>query len=47
LPDQLDEWEAKHANRAIQAPFTNTNVAKWRDEPTVAEAVVDFDPKLL
>lgn len=45
MPEQLEAWKEKHDIR-IQAPFTNANVHKWRDDPAAIESA-DFDPALL
>lgn len=45
LPEQLEAWKEKHDVR-IQAPFTNANVHKWRDDPAAIDSA-DFDPALL
>lgn len=45
MPEQLEEWRSK-STLPIQAPFTNENVARWRDEPKAIESA-DFDPELL
>jgi len=42
MPDQLERWE-EEAKGVINTPFTNANVAKWRDR-TVAADMPEFDP---
>jgi len=31
-PEQLEHWKEKHS-KPMQLPFSNENVAAWRDEP--------------
>lgn len=47
MPEQLDMWKEKHdAKSFIQAPYTNANVQKWRDDPRAIDSA-DFDPQLI
>ena len=46
MPEQLEMWQEKHTGTFIQAPYTNANVQKWRDDPRAIDSA-DFDPQLL
>jgi hypothetical protein len=46
MPEQLEMWKDKHTDTYIQAPYTNANVQKWRDDPRAIDSA-DFDPQLL
>ena len=45
MPEQLEMWKEKH-DKPIKAPFTNANLAAWRDDPKAVESA-DFDPEVL
>lgn len=45
LPDELEFNQEKHSV-PMQLPFTEANVAKWRDEPKPTDSA-DFDPEFL
>merc|ERR1719345_278216 len=45
LPEELEMYQEKHSV-PMQLPFSDANVAKWRDEPKATDSA-DFDPEFL
>lgn len=45
LPEELEFAQEKHS-KPMQLPFSEANLAAWRDEPKANDSA-DFDPEFL